>query len=90
MIKVGTVCLLKGNHGHAWAGHCCVVIGPLEWVEYDTDLGLFKAWAYSIELSNGARTNSEGLELGAMPSELIPISDPDATDTTRTPETVSA
>lgn len=89
MIKVGTICYLTGYHSRA--GECCTVISGLYWHSNRrhnaTGTPLPPAYVHKIRLASG---DGGDHKWHATPSVLIPISDPDQTQDTRTDEPAHA
>jgi len=75
MIKLDTICYL--TNGHARAGQCCIVTGPLARYPCEQFRGGF-TWAYLVTLASGEKPDPGFTHWGAAPDQLIPIAPPDA------------
>ena len=78
MIKVGTICILAGDHSRA--GQCCEVTGPPSfWVWTNVDANTRgEGMCYPIELASGEPSLMAGWV--AEPHNLIPIAPPGLTE----------
>lgn len=82
MIKIGTICMLTGDHSRA--GQCCEVKSPL----LSDGIGLHRTTGqrvrlfphYEIALASGEPPPAPAYTWVATPAELIPIAPPGLTE----------